>query len=116
MSNKKSWAKHWLRGCAIAASRWCSAFPACIRSSCIAGLPDSGIRHVTARHEQGAAFMADGYARVTGKPGVAFVITGPGLTNALTAMGQAAADSVPMLVISGVNRRDTSGQGLGPSA
>ncbi|THD81413.1 5-guanidino-2-oxopentanoate decarboxylase [Aliigemmobacter aestuarii] len=77
------------------------------------GLPGSGIRHVTARHEQGAAFMADGYARVSGKPGVALVITGPGLTNALTAMAQARADSVPMLVISGVNRRATLGQGMG---
>ncbi|MDO8882854.1 thiamine pyrophosphate-binding protein, partial [Pseudotabrizicola sp.] len=46
------------------------------------GLAGSSVRHVTARHEQGAAFMADGYARVTGRPGVAFVITGPGLTNA----------------------------------
>lgn len=77
------------------------------------GLPGSGIRHVTPRHEQGAAFMADGYARVSGKPGVAFVITGPGLTNALTAMAQARADSVPMLVISGVNRRASLGQGFG---
>ena len=77
------------------------------------GLAGSGIRHVTARHEQGAGFMADGYARVSGKPGVALVITGPGLTNALTAMAQARADSVPMLVISGVNRRDSLGHGLG---
>ena len=77
------------------------------------GLAGSGIRHVTARHEQGAAFMADGYARVSGKPGVALVITGPGLTNALTAMAQARADSVPMLVISGVNRRDSLGKGFG---
>ncbi|OIQ05811.1 MAG: hypothetical protein AUK60_09330 [Rhodobacteraceae bacterium CG2_30_10_405] len=77
------------------------------------GLAGSGIRHVTARHEQGAGFMADGYARVSGKPGVALVITGPGLTNALTAMAQARADSVPMLVISGVNRRDSLGRGLG---
>jgi acetolactate synthase I/II/III large subunit len=77
------------------------------------GLAGSGIRHVTARHEQGAAFMADGYARVSGKPGVALVITGPGLTNALTAMAQAKADSVPMLVISGVNRRDSLGKGMG---
>jgi len=77
------------------------------------GLPGSGIRHVTARHEQGAAFMADGYARVSGKPGVAFVITGPGLTNALTAMAQAKADSIPILVISGVNRRASLGMGLG---
>jgi acetolactate synthase-1/2/3 large subunit len=77
------------------------------------GLSGGGIRHVTPRHEQGAAFMADGYARVSGKPGVAFVITGPGLTNALTAMAQARADSVPILVISGVNRRASLGQGLG---
>lgn len=77
------------------------------------GLPGSGIRHVTARHEQGAAFMADGYARVSGKPGVAFVITGPGVTNALTAMAQSREDSVPVLVISGVNRRESLGQGLG---
>ena len=77
------------------------------------GLARSKIRHITPRHEQGAGFMADGYARVTGKPGVAFVITGPGLTNIITAMAQARADSIPMLVISGVNRRDTLGKGLG---
>ena len=77
------------------------------------GLAGSGIRHVTTRHEQGAAFMADGYARVSGKPGVALVITGPGLTNSLTAMAQARADSVPILVISGVNRLPSLGKGLG---
>jgi len=67
------------------------------------GLADSSIRHHTPRHEQGAGFMADGYARVSGKPGVCFVITGPGLTNIATAMAQALADSIPMLVISSVN-------------
>ena len=77
------------------------------------GLASGAIRHVTPRHEQGAGFMADGYARVSGKPGVAFVITGPGITNTLTAMAQAKADSVPMLVISGVNRRASLGLGLG---
>ncbi len=77
------------------------------------GLAASSIRHVTPRHEQGAGFMADGYARVTGKPGVALVITGPGLTNTLTAMAQARQDSIPMLVISGVNRRDSLGHGRG---
>lgn len=77
------------------------------------GLGSSKIRHVTPRHEQGAGFMADGYARASGKPGVAFVITGPGLTNTLTAMAQAKLDSVPMLVISGVNRSDTLGKNLG---
>lgn len=58
------------------------------------------IRHILARHEQGAGFMADGYARVTGKPGVALVITGPGVTNVSTAVGQAYTDSSPMLVLS----------------
>ncbi|MET0941980.1 MAG: 5-guanidino-2-oxopentanoate decarboxylase [Mesorhizobium sp.] len=77
------------------------------------GLAHSKIRHVTPRHEQGAGFMADGYARVSGRPGVAFVITGPGLTNTITAMAQARADSVPLLVISGVNRRASLGKGLG---
>ena len=77
------------------------------------GLAASGIRHVNPRHEQGAGFMADGYARASGRPGVAFVITGPGLTNTLTAMGQARADSVPMLVVSGVNTLPSLGKGLG---
>lgn len=77
------------------------------------GLATGLVRHVTPRHEQGAAFMADGYARVKGKPGVALLITGPGLTNALTAMAQAKADSVPMLVISGVNKRASLGRGFG---
>lgn len=75
------------------------------------GLSGSGIRHVTPRHEQGAGFMADGYARVTRKPGVAFVITGPGLTNILTPMAQAYADSIPMLVISSTNRTALTGMG-----
>lgn len=77
------------------------------------GLPGSGIRHVLTRHEQGAGFMADGYARVSGKPGVCFVITGPGVTNAATAIGQAYADSIPMLVISSVNSIASLGKGWG---
>ena len=77
------------------------------------GLAASKIRHVTPRHEQSAAFMADGYARVSGKPGVCLLITGPGLTNALTAMAQARADSIPMLVITGVNATNTLGKSLG---
>ena len=65
-------------------------------------LPKSGIRHVTTRHEQGAGFMADGYARATGKPGVCLLISGPGLLNAATAIAQARADSIPLLVVTGV--------------
>ena len=64
------------------------------------GIEEAGITHVLARHEQGAGFMADGYARATGKPGVAYVITGPGLCNIMTPIGQAYSDSVPMLVLS----------------
>jgi acetolactate synthase-1/2/3 large subunit len=77
------------------------------------GLAASGIHHVTPRHEQGAGFMADGYARVSGRPGVAFVITGPGLTNIATPMAQAHADSVPMLVVSAVNARGSLGMEAG---
>jgi acetolactate synthase I/II/III large subunit len=65
------------------------------------GLGASGLRHVAPRHEQGAAFMADGWARVTGRPGVCVLIGGPGLTNAITPIAQAYHDSIPMLVISG---------------
>lgn len=77
------------------------------------GLAGSGIRHVTPRHEQGAGFMADGYARVSRKPGVCFIITGPGLTNIATAMGQAYGDSIPMLVLSTVNSAGALGSGEG---
>jgi acetolactate synthase-1/2/3 large subunit len=77
------------------------------------GLAGSTIRHVTPRHEQGAGFMADGYARATGKPGVCFIITGPGMTNIVTAMGQAYGDSIPMLVISTVNAHGRMGSGEG---
>ncbi|MFK0088309.1 5-guanidino-2-oxopentanoate decarboxylase [Pseudomonas sp. NPDC090755] len=77
------------------------------------GLARSSIRHITPRHEQGAGFMADGYARTRGKPGVCFIITGPGMTNITTAMGQAYADSIPMLVISSVQSRNQLGGGRG---
>jgi len=77
------------------------------------GLPRTKIRHVLARHEQGAAFMADGYARASGKPGCCLLITGPGVTNASTAIGQAYSDSIPMLVISSVNERWSLGRGFG---
>ncbi|RIK46439.1 MAG: acetolactate synthase [Chloroflexi bacterium] len=60
---------------------------------------EPGITNILARHEQGVGFMADGYARATGKPGVALIVTGPGVTNVATAVGEAFADSSPMLVI-----------------
>jgi len=76
-------------------------------------LNGSDIRHITPRHEQGAGFMADGYARVTGKPGICFIISGPGMTNIITAMGQAWSESIPMLVISTVNSHGRMGSGDG---
>ena len=63
------------------------------------GIIQAGITHILARHEGGAGFMADGYARASGKPGVLYIITGPGVTNALTPLGQAYSDSVPVLAI-----------------
>src|SRR5262245_16774557 len=77
------------------------------------GLADSSIRHVLVRHEQGAGFMADGYARASGRPGVCVLITGPGVTNAATAIGQAYSDSIPMLVLSSVNATEDLGKGRG---
>src|SRR3954451_12119984 len=69
-------------------------------------LRSSSIRHVLARHEQGAGFMADGYAHASGRPGVAIVITGPGVTNIATPIGEAYTDSSPVLVLSSNNRRE----------
>src|SRR5215813_3561600 len=57
------------------------------------------IRHIVVRHEQGAAFAADGYARATGRPGVAITTAGPGATNALTAIAEAWSDSSPVVLI-----------------
>jgi acetolactate synthase-1/2/3 large subunit len=77
------------------------------------GLQNANMRHITPRHEQGAGFMADGYARITGKPAVCLIITGPGMTNIITAMGQAYGDSIPMLVISSTNELGHQGLGEG---
>ena len=59
------------------------------------------LRHILVRHEQGAAHAADGYARVTGRPGVAWATSGPGATNLVTGIGTAMMDSVPMVLITG---------------
>src|ERR1700734_2862236 len=64
-------------------------------------LEGSGIRHVLTRHEQGAAFAAEGYARVTGKVGVAIATSGPGATNLVTGIADAKMDSVPLVCIPG---------------
>ncbi len=61
----------------------------------------SSIKLILTRHEQGATHMADGYARVTGKPGVVLVTSGPGATNTVTGIMTAQMDSVPMIVLTG---------------
>ncbi len=61
----------------------------------------SNIRHILARHEQSAAHMADGYGRVSRKPGVCFATSGPGSTNLITGIATAQADSAPMVAITG---------------
>jgi len=64
-------------------------------------LHNTSIKHILVRHEQGAAHMADGYARVTGKVGVCMATSGPGATNLVTGIANAYMDSVPMVIITG---------------
>lgn len=64
-------------------------------------LYEDKIKHVLVRHEQGAAHMADGYARVTGKPGVCLATSGPGATNLVTGLATAWMDSIPMVAFTG---------------
>ena len=64
-------------------------------------LASTRIRHVLVRHEQGAGHAAEGYAMVTGRPGVCVATSGPGATNLITAIGDAHMDSVPMLAVTG---------------
>jgi acetolactate synthase I/II/III large subunit len=64
-------------------------------------LGDSSLNHVLARHEQGAAFIAQGLARVSGRAGVCIATSGPGLTNLVTAIADAKADSVPLVCLAG---------------
>ena len=76
----------------------------------LAGTPS--IRHILTRHEQGAAFAADGYARVLGVPGVCSTTTGPGTFNTLAAVAEAWSDSSPVVVLAG--QIDAALDGLGP--
>ncbi len=70
---------------------------------------DSPIRHILVRHEQGAGHMAEGYAHVTGRPGVAMVTSGPAATNLVTPLCDAYMDSVPMVAITGQVGRSVIG-------
>src|ERR1700674_4237915 len=71
---------------------------------------EPAIRHILARDEQAAAFMADGYARASGRPGVCLAVCGPGVLNAATPLATAYTDSTPVLLISGQIPR--AGRGL----
>ena len=69
-------------------------------------LEKSPVRLVDTRHEQAATFMADAYARMTGKPGVAMLTAGPGFTNCISPLQQAATNCTPLLVIAGASGTD----------
>jgi 5-guanidino-2-oxopentanoate decarboxylase len=77
------------------------------------GIAATGLRHILVRHEQNAGFAADGFARVSGRPAAAFVISGPGLTNILTAAAQAKTDSVPMLIVASTPVASSLAKGWG---
>ena len=72
-------------------------------------LRQSKIRHILARHEQGAVHMADGYARVAGKPGVCLATSGPGSTNLVTGLANAMLDSIPVVALTGQIHRSLIG-------
>jgi acetolactate synthase-1/2/3 large subunit len=78
---------------------------------CDAVMDHPEMQFITGRHEQGITFMANGYARASGKIAVPFVITGPGVTNSLTPLADACADSVPMVLVA--SQADTSRLGHG---
>jgi 5-guanidino-2-oxopentanoate decarboxylase len=77
------------------------------------GLAATGLRHILVRHEQNAGFACDGFARASGRPAAAFVISGPGLTNILTAAAQAKTDSVPMLILASTPVESSLAKGWG---
>lgn len=74
---------------------------------------EPAIRFITTRHEQATTYMADGYARVTGKPGVAMVVPGPGVYNAASGLATAWACSSPVLLVAGQIEQHGLGRGLG---
>src|SRR6188472_3363088 len=72
-------------------------------------LYDAGIRHVQCRHEQGAGHAAEGYAKASGRVGVALATSGPGATNLVTAIADAVMDSVPTVFLTGQVRTELLG-------
>ena len=78
------------------------------------GVSQSGLTPIVPRHEQGAGFMADGYTRISGKPGVCVLVSGPGVINAATPIAQAWHDSIPMLIIAASTESSLRGRNRGP--
>ncbi len=78
------------------------------------GITETGMKTVVPRHEQGAGFMADGYTRISGKPGVCVLVSGPGVLNAATPIAQAWHDSIPMLIIAASTDSELRGRNRGP--
>ena len=111
----ESLARHFVNGLARHGVDRVFAIPGVHNTELFRGLTETGIAVVLPRHEQSAGFMADGFARATGRPGVCFVVTGPGLTNVLTAFGEAWSDSVPILVVSTILSRRHVAKGRGES-
>jgi acetolactate synthase I/II/III large subunit len=109
----KTLARYLIEALEAAGTRHVFGIPGVHNLELYRGLEGSSLRHVTGRHEQGLGFMADGYARLSGQPGVCFTISGPGVSNIATALGQAYGDSIPLLVIASQNRRGEAGSGRG---
>ena len=87
--------------CVPKGSSWCFGYPGGAIMPLYDALEGSGVRHILTRHEQGAVFAAEGYARVTGEVGVAMATSGPGATNLVTGIADAKMDSVPLVCITG---------------
>ena len=96
------------------ASKSCSESPGIQIYGIVAGLRDEpSIRMITTRHEQATTYMADGYARASGKPGVALVVPGVGLYNAASGLTNAYSRSTPILLVAGQIPRAAIGKNLG---
>jgi thiamine pyrophosphate-dependent acetolactate synthase large subunit-like protein len=78
------------------------------------GVAETGVKSIVPRHEQGAGFMADGYSRISGRPGVCILVSGPGVLNAATPIAQAWHDSIPMLVLAASTDSSLRGKNRGP--
>jgi thiamine pyrophosphate-dependent acetolactate synthase large subunit-like protein len=78
------------------------------------GVVESSVRSIVPRHEQGAGFIADGYGRISGKPGVCILVSGPGVLNAATPIAQAWHDSMPLFILAASTSTKLRGRNRGP--